>query len=138
MYTYTATIGRNVPGHEGEPMTLTMWEQFREDVTADMHRFAAESALHVECIETTYGKGVWCGVEEDSAKITMLTTAQADNPGILRRYLSESARHYGQDAIALTIGQSELIEPVRSWDVCPICGNSGSAPGWLTVHTCQS
>ena len=106
MYSYTATIGRNV----GEtPMSDLDWDQFRADVTADMHRFAVESAVHVECVETHYGKGVWYGVEEDSAKITMLTTTQADNPGILRRYLSENARHYGQDAIALTIGECELV-----------------------------
>ena len=105
MFSYTATIGRNVGT---EPMTITDWEQFIEDVKADMLMFAVESAIHVESVEIHRGKGTWEGVEEESAKITLLTPAQSDNPGILRRYLSENARQYGQDAIALTIGVSEL------------------------------
>ncbi|QQO39506.1 hypothetical protein SEA_NAMAGO_105 [Microbacterium phage Namago] len=24
----------------------------------------------------------------------------------------------------------------REWGVCPACGNSGNAPGWLTNHGC--
>ena len=105
MYSYTATIGRNVGT---EPMTITSWEEFIEDVKADMLSFAIDSAIHVESVEIHRGKGVWEGVEEESAKITLLTPAQSYNPDILRRYLSENARHYGQDAIALTIGVSEL------------------------------
>ena len=105
MFSYTATIGRNVGT---EPMTITSWEQFIEDVRADMLRFAVESAIHVESVEIHRSKGTWEGVEEESAKITILTPAQSDNPDILRHYLSENARQYGQDAIALTIGVSEL------------------------------
>ena len=101
MFSYTATIGRNVGT---APMTITNWEQFIEDIKADMLMFAVESAIHVESVEIHRGKGTW----EGSAKITILTPAQSDNPDTLRRYLSENARHYGQDAIALTIGVSEL------------------------------
>ena len=70
MFSYTATIGRNVGT---EPMTITDWEQFIEDVRSDMLRFAVESAIHVESVETHRGKGTWEGVEEESAKITILT-----------------------------------------------------------------
>lgn len=116
MFSYTATIGRNfspthpLPGLQNKPMSLSAWGRFVEDVQADMYRFAVESAIHVEESEVHYGKGVWDGVEEESAKITILTTSRADDGGlnILRNYLSENARGYGQDAIALTVGASEL------------------------------
>lgn len=50
------------------------------------------------------------GVEEESAKITLRRSAEASPEMLseLRRLLSENARRYGQDAIALTIGTSEL------------------------------
>ena len=81
MFSYTATIGRNVPVTDptlpqrddvtGEriqaPMTLTRWEQFVEDVKADMLH-----AIPSDICELHRGKGVWDGVEEESAKITLL------------------------------------------------------------------
>lgn len=112
MHVYTATIGRNYstdpsmpPSMRGKPMFLTIWEQFIEDVTADMLR-----AVPSDIVEIHRGEGTWDGVEEESAKITLLrhSKATADMLDDLRRYLSELARQYGQDAIALTIGQSEL------------------------------
>ena len=116
MHSYTATIGRNVPDmHDqrddvtGEriqaPMTLTRWEQFIEDVKADML-----SAVPSDICELHCGTGVWDGVEEESAKITLLRHSKATDDMLdeLRRLLSENARQYGQDAIALTIGTSEL------------------------------
>ena len=116
MHSYTATIGRNVPDmHDqrddvtGEriqaPMPLTRWEQFVEDVKADMLH-----AIPSDICELHRGKGVWDGVEEESAKITLRRSAEASPEMLseLRRLLSENARQYGQDAIALTIGTSEL------------------------------
>lgn len=113
MFSYTITIGRNVGT---EPMSAERWEDFIEDIKADMLLFAAESAIHVESVEIHRGKGTWEGVEEDSAKITILTPAQSDNTDILRHYLSETAWLYDQDAIALTIGMSHLIEKVTRTD----------------------
>ena len=118
MYSYTATIGRNFsnthsnPALQGKPMTLSAWSRFVEDVTADMASTYAD--LYLDGAERTfevhYGKGVWEGVEEESAKITLLAEFEHDERGLstLRNYLSENARQYGQDAIALTIGTSEL------------------------------
>ena len=112
MYSYTATIGRNCsnslavpPSMRGQAMTLTRWEQFIEDVEADMLH-----AIPSDLAEIHRGKGVWDGVEEESAKITLLRHSKATDDMIdeLRRLLSENARQYGQDAIALTIGTSEL------------------------------
>ena len=118
MYAYTATIGRNYslavhPSvRPGKAMTLTRWERFVEDVKADMASTYAD--LYLDGAERTfevhYGKGVWEGVEEESAKITLLAEFELDERGLstLRRLLSENARQYGQDAIALTVGESEL------------------------------
>ena len=119
MYSYTATIGRNYsnslavpPSMRGQAMTITHWATFVEDVKADMASTYAD--LYLDGAERTfevhYGKGVWEGVEEESAKITLLAEFELDERGLstLRNYLSENARQYGQDAIALTIGTSEL------------------------------
>ena len=107
MYVYTATIGRNYVSTNFLTcqLTLTEWEQFIEDVEADMLR-----AVPSDIVEIHRGKGVWDGVEEESAKITLLRHSEATDDMLyeLRRYLSENARHYGQDAFALTIGESEL------------------------------
>lgn len=115
MYSYTATVGRNVPRTlivdgvnrklDPVPMSLTEWGQFVEDVEADML-----SAVPSDICELHRGTGVWDGVEEESAKITLLRHAEASPEMLseLRRLLSENARQYGQDAIALTIGESEL------------------------------
>lgn len=102
MHVITVTIGRNVGNI---PMSLTLWEQFKGDVEADML-----AAVPSDIVETHFGTGVWDGVEEESAKITLLRHSEPTAAMLakLRAYLSKSARHYGQDAIALTIGQSEL------------------------------
>lgn len=108
MYSYTATIGRNV----GEtPMSDSDWETFIDDVTSDMSNSAWPN--QIEAVEIHRGKGSWQGIEEESAKITVLLKSALPEDGerslnMLRGYLSENARLYGQDAIALTIGVSEL------------------------------
>lgn len=117
MHVYTATIGRNyssthpLEGLRDEPMTISAWEAFIEDVTADMRNSAEPN--NIEAVEIHRGKGVWQGIEEESAKITLLLKSALPEDGerslnVLRGYLSENARHYGQDAIALTVGVSEL------------------------------
>ena len=131
MYSYSVTIGRNV----GEtPMSDSDWEAFISDVTEALAYHMIEGD---DILEIHRGQGSWGGVVEDSAKVTLMSE-ESINVERLKIRLLRLAVANGQDAIALTIGQSELIEPVRSWDVCPICGNSGSAPGWLTVHTCYA
>ena len=102
MHSITITIGRNIGT---APMPSDKWARFAEDVTADLL-----AAVPSDIVETHYGTGEWDGIPEDSCKITVLrhsepTAAMLDN---LRRYMSENARVYGQDAIAITIGKSEL------------------------------
>lgn len=102
MHVITVTIGRNVGD---TPMSLTLWEQFKGDVEADML-----NAIPSDIVERHYGRGVWDGIEEESAKFSLLRHAKPTDAMLdeLRAYLSENARHYGQDAIALTVGMSEL------------------------------
>lgn len=102
MHSITITIGRNIGD---APMTSEKWTQFAEDVTADLL-----AAVPSDIVETHYGTGVCDGIPEDSCKVTVLrhsepTAAMIDD---LRRYMSENARIYDQDAIAITIGRSEL------------------------------
>ena len=59
-------------------------------------------------LEVHYGKGTWEGVPEDSAMISVRSHAPITHLHSLRRELGELADKYGQDAIALTIGTSEL------------------------------
>ena len=60
--------------------------------------------------ERHLGRGSWGGVEEDSLKITYLIKSALTDEAVatLSRDLSELARLYDQDAIALTIGTSTL------------------------------
>lgn len=103
MHVITVTIGRNVGT---TPMSLTLWGQFQEDVKADMLH-----AIPADLAEVHRGVGVWDGVEEESVKLTLLchTAPTRDMLAELRALMSENARHYGQDAVALTIGESELV-----------------------------
>ena len=112
MYAYTATIGRNYsnslavpPSMRGQAMTPTRWERFIEDVKTDML-----SAVPSELAEIHRGKGVRDGVEEESAKITLLRHSKATDDMLdeLRRLLSSNAWFYDQDSITLTVGDSEL------------------------------
>ena len=123
MYSYTATIGRNFsnthsnPDVQGEPMTLRAWESLVEYVTEEF-RVTIEKTRKTDGyawdentefrIETHYGKGTWDGVEEESVKISVLSDQPLTHLSYLRGALTDLAEEYGQDAIALTIGTSEL------------------------------
>ena len=103
-YSYTVTIGRRV----GEFHTLSSlrWDQFKVDVQHTLGEFGEGS----DQAEYADGCGVWGLVPEEMHKRTLLkddalTDDQLDD---LRRQLSELARLYDQEAIALTIGVSEF------------------------------
>lgn len=120
MHTYTATIGRNqsqtlvVNGEERTcdpvPMSDERWSQFEADVASDLITVAYAYQQGIGEIEIHRGEGYWQGVREESSKIEIRLNEPlpADHLDRLRRLLSENARLYGQDAIALTIGESEL------------------------------
>lgn len=117
MFSYTATIGRNfspthpLPGLQSKPMTLSAWERFAEDVQADMVKYLQAGQVEPVTVEVHYGRGEWNGVTEESAKITVLRNdyADADYLTDLRYSLEILASDYGQDAIAFTVGTSELL-----------------------------
>lgn len=105
MYVITVTIGRNVGD---TPMSVARWSEYRSDVAALLRRLAASGINPT--FEFHNGYGEWHGVAEDSHKATlMLNHALADDDiAWLRRDLADLAWLYDQDAIALTIGVSEL------------------------------
>ena len=107
MFSYTATIGRNVGT---EPMSAERWEEFKASVAADFYFVVNGYQADVGQWEEFYGNGVWEDTPEDSFKVTVLLEEELpkDRLDQLRRYLSENARLFAQDAIALTIGVSEL------------------------------
>lgn len=122
MYVIAVTIGRNVPVTDPtlpqydavtgvrltEPMTDARWADFIESVKRDV--IEALDGNRYGVIEVSEGMGEWGGVTEPNATITVRRHTQAQDSQLerLRRYLSEDARHFDQDAIALTIGISEL------------------------------
>lgn len=109
MYVYTATIGRNIStSTSAYEMSAVRWETFIDYVSEQLSVYVFRTD---DAIEIHRGTGVWDGVKEDSAKITLLKAqAPLEEKALddLRRHLSELARMFDQDAIALTIGESEL------------------------------
>lgn len=122
MYVIAVTIGRNVPVTDPtlpqyddvtgvrltEPMPNARWADFIESVKRDV--IEALDGNRYGVIEVSEGMGEWGGVTEPNATITYRREHDFDDVELahLRRYLSENARHFDQDAIALTIGISEL------------------------------
>ena len=103
MYSITVTIGRNV----GDvPMPEQRWEEFKRDVQGTLANYADPS----DQAEYADGHGVWGYVPEQMHKRTLLSNYEPDEAAMmnLSRELSELARFYDQDAIALTIGTSTL------------------------------
>ena len=107
MFSYTVTIGRNVGT---EPMSDERWEEFQTSVTIDFNFVVNGFQAGAGQWEEHRGQGIWEGTPEDSFKVTVLLEEEIpkDRLDQLRRYLSENARLFDQDAIALTIGVSEL------------------------------
>ena len=121
-HSITVTIGRNAPVTDPtrpqyddvtgaritEPMPEQRWRAFEQDVqgTIEQNVFSRQ----VAAIERHLGRGSWEGIEEDSLKITYLLKSALTDEAVaaLSRDLSELARVYDQDAIALTIGPSTL------------------------------
>lgn len=108
MYVYSLTIGRNVGS---DPMPPIQWCSCRNDAMEILRSAARDAALHVDAEERSFGIGVWDGIAEDNATLSIRTTAKIDDSILnqLRKSVKALAATYRQDAIALTIGTSELI-----------------------------
>ena len=105
MYVVSVTIGRNV---DTTPMSDQRWHEFIMDAQGTLEQNTFERQR--QAVEIAYGVGVWQGIEEPNARITYLLRSELSDEAKanLRRDLTELARFYDQDAIALTIGTSEL------------------------------
>lgn len=103
MHSITVTIGRNM---DNAPMRIGLWERFVADVTADLL-----TAVPSDIVETHHGMGEWDGIAEESCKVTVLRHSEPTGEMLdaLRASMSDNARVFGQDAIAITIGRSELV-----------------------------
>lgn len=108
MYEYSVTIGRNIGN---DPMSTHDWRVFRETVTLHLTVVASLDDVQIDAIETTRGTGEWNGVREDNARVVMRTLSPLSETalGNLRVRLGNLATANMQDAIAFTIGTSELI-----------------------------
>lgn len=120
MYSITATLGRNystshvAASGQPVPMPITRWEQFVEDVEHDMAATVRGAQPTLMIVEQHRGKGEWNGQEEESCKVTILADFAeypTDVISTIKGYLASLAQQYSQDAIALTVGVSELVSP---------------------------
>lgn len=105
-------IGRNygksaVGPWYGTPMPLELWDEFVTDVLNILDQYREHSDMGDEDPVVHRGTGVWDGVREDSAHISLFHEGGFDLDGI-RGQLRRLKNEYGQDAIALIVG-SELV-----------------------------
>ena len=101
MYQVTVTIGRNVGD---SPMADADWQRFAARVVNRLEWIGADS------VERHDGRGEWDGIVEDSSKFSALfDSLDSRSVDALRHSLSIIRDDYQQDAIALCIGNSELI-----------------------------
>ncbi len=99
MNTITVTIGRNV----GEvPLYPRAWRDF----TDALDRLVGERAEQV--FVQAQGCGAWAGVGEDN--YTIVASIGAASLRTLPAALARLAHEYLQDAIALTVGTTALVE----------------------------
>lgn len=106
MHIYQLTIGRNC---DSTPLDAPVWDEFQAQAYAMLEDLNDGGVLETH-------RGVSAGDErwapEDSTMVTLrLETPLADHwVTSLRARVAKLAAQFGQDAIALTIGQSELVE----------------------------
>jgi len=103
MKTVTVTIGRNIGD---SPMSPDTWNQFSYETLQAVETYT--SALWVNAPS----RSVWQGVPED-ARAFYGPLRDGSGPSELRRLrarLANLATQYGQAAIGLSVGESELVE----------------------------
>lgn len=106
MQTITVTIGRNVGQ---DPLPQDRWNEFIADTRA-----AVESAVSDIWVATPY-RGSWDGVPEDAFVFygpVVGTLANTPQERALKQRLSVLAGYYGQQAIGVSVGFSELVEAI--------------------------
>lgn len=98
--TVTISIGRGLPS--GGALRPSEWEAFRSHIDDTL----ADCGATVY-VARAYSVGEWEGVAEESA--TWVASVPVECVGYLRDYLRVATDVYRQDAIALTIGETELV-----------------------------
>lgn len=107
----TVILSIGIPAYPHEPGYLSgdLWIVFRDDLKAVSRRHAAGRLLHFR----GEGTGNYVddnGVAHEELSYTVVFTLHEDTSlDELRRDLAGLARCYGQDSIALTIGQTTLV-----------------------------
>jgi hypothetical protein len=105
--TVTISIGRNAqsqddPGDQ-RPLDGHHWESFKAQVRTLLTE-VVDGTVHVDRARST---GLWAGRVEESA--TFVANIPQSALATLRAGLRLLAATWGQDAIALTIGQTEFV-----------------------------
>lgn len=102
MQIITVTIGR---GAEDKALKGSDWHAFR------VSTMKALKAFDHQAVEAHKGWGVWQGETEESFKATILRDLPMSVWDLkrLKAELATLAEKFEQDAIALTVGESELI-----------------------------
>lgn len=103
MFSISFTAGRNV---DNVPMSEQRWADFNDLLNSLMATIAEDAIL----VEEHYGRGSWGGVSEESYKVTCIVEVMPSLEHV-KHVLASLCREYSQDAIALTVGVSELIAP---------------------------
>lgn len=101
--TVSVTLGRNVGN---VPMPLDRWEEFRTLIGA-----ALANLLAPDFAASYDGRGEWQGIAEDSTILVASGITRPVTSDYLRAVLSTYAEEFGQDAIALTVGETFLVTP---------------------------
>lgn len=106
MHYIAANIGRNVGD---TPMSESAWQSFQHDVATTLFQAGARLDDAHGIISGTGGE--WQGEPEESAHVWQLLTdtPSAHKLADVRHALGVLARDYGQDAIALIVGESALV-----------------------------
>lgn len=111
MFTITLTIGRNLGKaagtDQGKPMDDARWAAVQREAETLLRAFVGTADSWTE---THIGIGEWEGAAEESAKI-MLGAADLTGTAALRAQIAWLADLTQQDAIAVSVGFSELVTP---------------------------
>lgn len=100
--TVCISIGRGAHVAQ-QPLSADDWRAFRNQVRTILTE-VIDGTVHVDDAQSV---GEWNGVSEDSATFVAEVPQQALS--VLRAGLRLVGRTWGQEAIALTIGQTEFV-----------------------------
>lgn len=100
----TITVGRNLAG-TATPMRRERWREFQAAAVAYLRGEGCE------VLGPFTGEGEWEGTVEESAIIVGLKSDHLLNGTVsLEEFCQNLARHYSQDAVAWSYGESNLAQ----------------------------